>query len=130
MPYQNMWYHEQRIIRTVFSGMVTADDFRNQLVEVFAMFKDGVAPVHIVLDITQVRRMAITLPELRELARQYPNGEALGWVMIVGDSLEARFLMGMGVQFRQAHARHFPTMDEALAFLGRHDDSLSAIAGA
>jgi hypothetical protein len=125
MPYTCYWYLDRRIIYNHLRGIVTVEEAAALEDENFAHFEEGVPPVHIIVDVSDVEKLPTNISQLnRMLQRGRPP--SLGWIVMVGMNALGRVIGSLLCQAARVPFRTFDTLDEAVRFLQEADNTLDA----
>jgi hypothetical protein len=125
MPYTCYWYLDRRIIYNHLYGTVTLEEAAALEDENFQHFEEGIPPVHIIVDMADVKKLPTSISQLnRMLQRGRPP--ALGWIVLVGVNPLARLIGSMLCQVARVPFRTFDTLDDAVRFLQETDNTLEA----
>jgi len=125
MPYTSYWYLDRRIIYNHLHGAVTVEEASALEDENFQHFEEGVPPVHIIVDMADVKKLPTNVSQLnRMLQRGRPP--ALGWIVLVGVNPLARVIGSMLCQVARIPFCTFDTLEEAVRFLQEVDNTLEA----
>ena len=130
MPCELKWYLKDRVLLERLHGVVTLEDVKDSNVQLKALLASGVAPTHVIVDLSGVERFPTSLSTIKEFVKPVPNQEILGWVLIFGaqNSL-LRFLASMVTQFTgdNVRMRMFDDLTETLDFIRKQDETLADI---
>ena len=88
-----------------------------------SFLSSGVAPVHIVVDLTRMETIPTNLKQNMSMGDylRHPN---LGWTVLVGGNVLVNFMLSILSQVFQMKYTKRETVEEALAFLAEHDPTL------
>jgi len=89
------------------------------------LLAEAAAPVHMIIDLSEVKEIGIGLRELKAAAP--PNQPKIHWMAVITPNPVFRFLASAAIQFSSGHYRMFPNRDEALIFLMTQDARLKDI---
>jgi len=119
------WYVERRVILVQIEGSLDLEKASELNRQIVAFIDQGDAPVHVIVDLTQLGAIPTNLLKLRE-ASHVVGHAGVGWIVVIGvHNPFINFIGSMLVQLgRLAHYRVMPTIDEAYAELSKVDDSL------
>lgn len=123
MPCEFRWYIPNRVLYQRMYGEITLEELRGFNVESLQYVEQGQAPVHTLVDMREVTKYPMNL---REISSQLLNdpGPKLGWVMVITNNPVLRFLASVVVQVAKVRTGVFPSIDEALAFVAKRDETL------
>lgn len=130
MAYSVGWYIDKRVTYQRLYGHVTLEDVRDINAESIDISRNGIPLVHSVIDITGVQKFPTNLAAIREIMSIQTDGDAVGWVLIVGaDNPVIRFIASVITQLvmEKIHFRLMDSMDAALEFLQEHDATLKGL---
>ena len=127
MPYRIQWYIEKRVILEEAFGNVTIEELVQFNAEVTALIaNEGIAPVHVIVDLTKVEKYPSSLREVLGTMRQ-KNPEKVGWMMVVTESPIMRFVASTIFQIARLKLRTFSTLQQAKGFLAEMDETVAMI---
>jgi hypothetical protein len=130
MVYQVVWDDaEQRIVREVYIGDVTVDDYYRCSSDTLQLIAEQSHPVDVILDLTQTRNIDMTgfLGAVRAMDKKTPDNQRL--VLVVQANL---FIQTMGkiattIARRATANLHFvKTLDDAYAIIAEHNAQAGA----
>ncbi len=126
MAYELSWYHEQRVIYVRIWGDLTLDELRHYNTEVYDKLDHGVSPVHLILDVTDMKQFPPSLTALKSTAHylSHPN---LGRNVMIGGPMLAQSFARITAQLLKLDFRTTRTMREALSLLKDGDATLVAM---
>lgn len=124
MSASNVWLVHGRVLVAEFTGDVSGSHVRTVNLDMQAMIGEaGIAPVHVIVDMTRVERLPTNLRDVMGSMRvDYP--EKSGWTVVVSGSSVARFVAAITAQFLRQRVRSVPTLDDAYRFLWTADATL------
>ena len=124
MPCSFEWYVQGRVVLEKLFGDVTVADLVRLNAEVTTLLiQEGVAPVHMVVDLTAVEKYPTKLNDvICTIQKRVPEKE--GWVLVVTENPILRFFASMVLQFARLRLRTFKTIPEAVGFLSENDQTL------
>lgn len=123
MPYEVRWYQESRVVLQRIYGEVDADDLVAVADATAVLLNEGMPPVHIIADLSQLRRCPTSITKVRA-SLHYLDNPALGWTMLVTGNVLVHFMadiIGQATKLRVSQRR---TLDEAAACLDAQDATL------
>lgn len=126
MSAQNEWIVPGRVLASHFGGDLNLEEVKvsnNEAQEWIA--REGVAPVHTIVDLSGVQRYPTSLKDVRSIVR-VDKPEMAGWTIIVSGNTIIRFISSTVTQLLRQKVRVFDRLDEAYAFLWDTDPSLPA----
>jgi len=123
MAYEVKWYIEKRVLSVRQHGIVTMDEARELNILVLVHLMEGVAPIHVVVDVTELKAFPNN-PIALKRAIQSGDPARVGWTLIAGVNPILRYVTSLLFKFWKVRYRMFATMDEVYAFLGQIDESL------
>src|SRR4051794_38985593 len=127
MPYRFEWYVEGRVILEEAYGDVTIDELIRFNAEVTQLIVEkGIAPVHVIVDLTKVEKYPPSLREVLGTMRQ-KHPEKVGWMLIVTENPVLRFVASMVFQIARLKLRTFSTLAQAKVFLAEMDETVKMI---
>jgi len=125
MPYRIEWYIEGRVVFEEAYGDVTVDELVRFNAEVTALINnEGIAPVHVIVDLSKVEKYPSSLREVLGTMRQ-KNPDKVGWMLIVTESPILRFVASTIFQIAHLKLRTFSNLQQAKGFLAEMDDTVS-----
>ena len=127
MPYRIQWYVEGRVILEEAFGDVTVEELIRFNAEVTTLIVDqGIAPVHVIVDLTKVEKYPSSLREVLGTMRQ-KHPEKVGWMLVVTESPIMRFVASTVFQIARLKLRTFATLQQAKGFLAEIDETVALI---
>lgn len=125
MPYRVEWLLENRVVLSVYTGLMSLEDARGQVREANALLRQGIPLTHSVIDMTEVTR----LPPLQATSEFMSTDltdvrDKLGWTLIITNNKFLKFASSLFVPMFKVRQRFFGSMDEALKFLQEDDSTL------
>lgn len=124
MSASNTWLVTGRVLVAEFSGEVTGSEARAVNAGMQAMIgEEGIAPVHVIVDMTRVERLPANLRDVMSGMRvDYP--EKSGWTVVVSGSAIARFVAAITAQVLRQKVRSVSDVEDAYRFLWTADKTL------
>lgn len=126
MPIEITWLVEGRVLYDRITESPSLDEFRaggRRLGEL--MTRDDEPLVHILLDISAMKRMPSQIGAMSEASRPFMSHPNAGWIIAFGSRDRMVNLIGTIVsQIFRSRFRFFHSLDEALTFLQEQDSSL------
>lgn len=126
MPIEITWLVEGRVLYDRITGSPALDEFRaggRRLAEL--MLRDDELLVHILLDISAMKRMPTQIGGMSEASRPFMVHPNAGWIIAFGSSDRMVNLIGTIVsQIFRSRFRFFRSLEEALRFLQEQDSTL------
>ena len=125
LNYKVGWLVEGRVIHIQIAGEYNLETVQQVVPTVKALVDAGIAPVHVVWDMTGITKMPKNLREpVHELSilRDHPNG---GWVTMITNSVMMRFAGQIATVFLGAKYRAVGTYDEAVETLCRIEPGIA-----
>src|SRR4051812_31972818 len=123
MSFNLSWFLEKRIVYASASGQVTVSELQNVVHTMAAYIRQGDAPVHALLDFTNVEKFPTRINAYKDFA--FPAAEPnTGMLVLISANKLALFIIGVVAQLSDRNIYTFPTLDEGLAFLARKDSTL------
>jgi hypothetical protein len=127
MPYRFEWYVEGRVILEEAYGDVTIDELIRFNAEVTQLIVEkGIAPVHVIVDLTKVEKYPPSLREVLGTMRQ-KHPEKVGWMLIVTENPVLRFVASTIFQLARLKLRTFTTLQQAKGFLAEMDETVAMV---
>lgn len=126
MPYQISYHIDKRIIYHRFYGTVTIDDIRRGNEDAIQLIRQGLPPVHDIVDASDVTKLQFTLRELLE-STSFFKEQNLGWMILVGGNPLVRFFASVLGQVGAMRFRIADDNQEALRTLRKVDLSMQNI---
>ena len=121
MPGHVQWLIPNRVIYVKIAGDYQLETVKQVLAAAKPMVDNGIAPVHVVWDMTEITKMPTDIREpisqLNHL-RDHPNG---GWITMIANSVMIRFAGQIASRLLGANYRSVSTFDEAIQTLSRID---------
>jgi hypothetical protein len=108
-------------------GDVTIEELVRFNAEVTTLIAEkGIAPVHVIVDLSKVEKYPPSLREVLSTMRQKAP-EKVGWMLIVTESPIMRFVASMVFQIARLKLRTFSTLAQAKVFLAEMDETVKTI---
>ncbi len=127
MPVKVVWFLEDRIIYSDYSGDVTIDDISNGTQQVKVLAYEGTPLVHNIANILDINTFPKNLRQIINSIEQLDNN-VLGWTIIINNNKLLRFIVATVCKIAGARFRIFDNQDDAIKFLYRMDISLQKLA--
>ena len=127
MPCELKWYLQDRVLLQRLSGVVTLEDVKASNAQLKTFLASGVAPTHVIVDLSGVERFPTSLSTIKEFVQPVPNQDILGWVLIFGaKNALLRFLASMVTQLagENVRMRMLDTLPQAIDFIRKQDETL------
>lgn len=124
MPYNVEWFQEGKVIIVRIGVNFPIEEVAQLSVKLIPMLEQGTAPVHILIDATQVKTFPTNLIQARNDAA-YFNHPSLGWNAYYGTPTIIHSLLKVFSSVIQAQIVSFRTYEQALAFLREKDDTVN-----
>jgi hypothetical protein len=123
MPVTVSWLYPKQVVFVTFSGRVTLEDVQTQVTLTQASIVEGDAPVHFVIDTTNIEKYDLSLTEIRTA---FPgHDERIGWTVVYGPNKITRFFASILMQLMKSKFQFVESHEEALAFLLHNDQRLA-----
>lgn len=123
MAFRSSWIEEKRIIHTEMIGTMTSQEAQQISDAHMKFLNEGVAPVHLIVDLTQLKEVPTNLRQNTSMAG-YLQHPALGWTVLIGGNVLLNFMLSiLGHVFKFRYVKR-ETMEEALAYLISQDQTL------
>lgn len=126
MPIEITWLVEGRVLYDQITGSPSIDEFRaggRRLGEL--MTREDGQLVHILLDISAMKRMPTQIGGMSEASRPFMAHPNAGWIIAFGSSDRMVNLIGTIVsQIFRSRFRFFRSLEESLRFLQEQDSTL------
>lgn len=125
MSHSINWYIEKRIIYFQVSGDISMEEIFEGNSKIEAFLNEGNAPVHIIVDDEDVKKMPINIRELngKFTAMRNPN---VGRIIEIGQlNPLLRYLMPMIAQLARINLIHRTTVADAMEYLANTDKTLN-----
>lgn len=125
MPYSLEWYVPGRVMLERAFGDVTVEELVQLNAEVTTIIaSEGIAPVHAILDLTDIGKYPTSIRDILGTMRQTVPGKE-GWILVVTQSAMLNFFASIIFQVARLRVRVFPTLPEAVAYLGVVDETFA-----
>ncbi len=128
MPIQLQWLVQDRVIFGEYSGVITADEFRQAMSQTMTMIESSTMPlVHVIVDNTHVDEYPKSIPVLHDATKDLFSHPRYGWLLVYGqtDRLSSFFLQVITSLFK-VRFRMMQSRADAVAFLQHVDVSIEA----
>jgi len=124
MAHKTIWIVERRVLYTHFSGNISQPELEGYMNDIVVEIPKGIPMVHQITNSLEMGKVEVSLKTLQTLINGYKMVSALGWNIDINRNPINKMFAGIGSQIARARFRTFSTMDEAVAFLREHDDTL------
>jgi len=104
---------------------VVSTDIHGQTDLLGEFLKDGAAPVHLIVDLSDVKEIGLGLGDLKSVAVK--TYDQVGWMAVVAPNPVFRFFASIGIQMSRGKYRIFANHDEAIKFLVEQDPTLETV---
>lgn len=125
------WLIENRVLLSEFVDEVDSQQLIDYLEKSFAMRDQANTAngeygylVHTITDATRVTKQNLDLAAAQKIMKSLRE-QRIGWSLFVSTNRLHRFMSGMSHQFGGIRFQAFETLDEAVQFLKKNDDSLA-----
>lgn len=126
MSFHETWYFEKRAILICAEEMVSLDEVRASNARINAMLDEGVAPVHIIFDGTNLQLHIINVIELSQILT-FLGHENIGWMVTVGMNPLITFMNTMLAKLFGIQMLTTQTLELAVESLERIDSTLPSV---
>ena len=123
MGYDVSWHVENRILLLKLKGELTSEESLEISDINVQHFDAGVAPVHLIIDISELQKFPTNIRQTSALAR-YLRHKKLGWVVVVGTNTLINFMSSLLSQLTGFDYTKRDSIDDAVKFLQRQDETL------
>ena len=126
MPSEVMWYYPERVLFIRFHGNLTENEIADghaYILNLLASIRHD-DPVHFIYDAQYLKNASANILKLRDIAKALTESTQLGWVISVHNSSLVRIVAATVDQLFGKHARHYATVEDAIAFLQKDDETL------
>lgn len=120
MPYTMDWLQEGKVIISRAYGTLTLHELRASMPKHIAMLNSGMAPVHILTDISSLKLSPANPIEVRDSVT-YLSHPAMGWHAFYGSVSLASSLINVYSQVMRVHVKVFNNYEQAIKFLAEQD---------
>ncbi|MFN8376786.1 MAG: hypothetical protein U0694_28425 [Anaerolineae bacterium] len=128
MSYETSWLIDKRVLYLRIYGTTTIAQGRQMLDEARALCEQGTPFVYIISDATEQTATEFRLQDILEVFRESaPPIPGVGWSVYVGPGAIERFFFSVMSQLTSGKHRAFATLEEAIAFVQRQDETLPVI---
>lgn len=126
------WFHPPYILKVVYAGELTIDEFNQGALDYSTLVVEGQDPVHTIIDVRATKDSKFSMTEVGK-APYTPEAREkmqLGWRIYVGPTSNPfhQFVTAVFAQNLNLKVRWIEDADEALEFLRQQDDRLAEIA--
>lgn len=123
MAYEINWLQDRRVIHMRVMDELTIDDMRRFSHELVACLNQGQAPVHIIGDITGLRKFPSNITAMKNAVPhiRHPN---LGWNIVVGGPYLLETIAQIIARVAGVHYHVARSPEQALEFLYAQDETL------
>lgn len=123
MAYTTTWCVDKRVALLQIDGEVDLADLPEIAKSSRAYVAEGIAPVHILIDMRGVTKYPTNLREVANALKNEGNSQ-VGWTLFITNSLVLRFLGSTLVQLTKQRVHALSNVDEAIEFLLERDATL------
>ncbi|MCU0500143.1 MAG: hypothetical protein MUF87_22570 [Anaerolineae bacterium] len=123
MPYQSAWIVPDRVWYNRNYGIMTTEEIKEGNVEAASAIRNGVAPVHFVIDTSDLKNFPINLKEMSD-STLFMKEANLGFTIYVTSNMMIRFITQTLTQISKLDFRVVKTLDEGLQLLQILDQTL------
>jgi hypothetical protein len=124
MPIDISWHIENRVINIVATGKLDAESITEFNQTMFKLVSNGVAPVHIIANTTDMEQYPTNLATLRQ-SQTYLSHPNIGWIIVVNSNRLVSFLANILTTVVKVNSRTVASYEEALQILARLDLTLA-----
>ncbi len=124
MSYEATWYHEKRVILVRIEGNLSQEDARVYSDDIYQMMDEGIAPTHVIADLTKIGEFPHSLISLKNAAR-YLEHPKIGRIVVIGGPLLAQVFAGVLTRVARINYRSAQTVEEAIQLLVEDDATLA-----
>jgi hypothetical protein len=125
VPHKLEWLQDKRIIHEILIGQLDLNSSMAAAAETEKMLKEGIAPVHLIVDVTQMDKGLTNIRSVNSV-NDYMKDPKLGWVVVVGANTVVKFISSIVSQVTRFRLSNANTVADAVAFLKKQDPSLTA----
>jgi hypothetical protein len=126
MGYEVSYLVDKRVVFINLYGKLTMDDLRKTTAESRRLCEEGIPFVHVISDTSDLK-VEMKVSDFMEMFRGLPPIPTVGWSVGVTSNSVHRFFFSIVAQLTHNKSRNFATMEEAIAFLQKADDTLPVI---
>jgi len=123
MAYEISWLIENRVVHLHVFGTVSIAEARQAYDALLVCHEKGTAPIHLILEHTGIEKFPLTLNPYNFIIEGGSPAKG-GWMLIVGDNRQARFLGMLFSYVAKVKSRAFLKREQALEFLYDTDATL------
>ncbi|MEM9952889.1 MAG: hypothetical protein AAF846_14890 [Chloroflexota bacterium] len=123
MGWSVSWSIPQRIYVVKIEGEITEADFIAGCEKSTEFVREGIAPVHCIIDAKFATIPHVNIAKAREIAQVF-NEPKLGWVLMISANPIVRMVGSILSQLSNKRCKFVNTVDEALVLLQRDDLTL------
>ena len=126
MPQKMDYWVDKRVTFHWIEGDITATEFLEANATAVQLVRNGIGPVHHVVDAAGVGKVKLNLKQLGEITSllREPN---LGWIVFIGGNPIVRFLAAVLTQHGRVKFRVVDDRDAAWQLLQRVDTTLTDV---
>ncbi len=126
MGYEVYYLVDRRVIFIDLQGKLTMDELRVMTAESRRLSEEGIPFVHVLSD-TRELKVDFKVNDFMGLFRGLPPIPTVGWSVHVTDNALHRFFFSLIAQLTSNKTRTFATIEEAIAFIQKADDTVPPI---
>jgi hypothetical protein len=125
MGYEISWLVERRIMAVRFFGNLTLAEIRDCTATGQHLLEEGIAPVHCLIDATDLERYPLRISDIYAVAPQDPHPK-VGWTVFYGLKMHIlTIIIRVLSELGRFPYRVATTRAEALALLAKEDPTLA-----
>ncbi len=125
MAFELSWVIPSRVLLIEVEGVIPTDELLRLVAEVHTHVDAGQAPVHMLIDATNLINRPINLQELSQLSKSM-NHESIGWSVMVKPAKMIWFATSILSKLMQKKMKSAESIEDALIILQRVDFTLDA----
>jgi hypothetical protein len=123
MPYTMQWFVECRIVQATVQGKFRLEEIREISQSAVQFFEKGTAPIHIVVDITDLELVEFELNLIAQVGMSLKH-PALGWWIVYGNENLMYYYVRTIAGLMRVRFAFTQTLEQAISILKQQDRSL------
>jgi hypothetical protein len=126
MAYEVSWYRPERVVYLRAFDAFTINELADAAVFIGEGVRNGIPPVHLIVDVRDVRTIPTNVLEIKAL-NEYLGHENMGWLVIVGAHSVVNMIAVVVSKLLKTKYRNFRYLEPALEFLSTEDVTLGSL---
>lgn len=124
MAYELSWVVHSRVLLLELKGLVETDEMMRLVADTHALVEVGQAPIHVLIDATELVSRPVNFPELNQLSRTMSH-DGIEWVILVKPAKMVWFASTVLSKVMQKKMKSADSIEEALTILQKVDFTIA-----